>query len=503
MRTNLHGKLRTIGQTLSALGLLLAAGQARAATINVGTTCSLGDAIEAANSDATVGGCSAGSGADTIVLSANSTIVLTSADNTWEGGTGLPVVTSEITIDGNGSTIMRDASAPDFRILGVYGGDLTLNETTVSGGSALGGVFVGEGGGIYSYYGAVEVNDCVITGNYAEGRGSALGDRGSLLSINRSTIAGNTGISAVASVFGAITFDQSAVVLNEQHGVAVLAAPVYLDDSTVSSNGGGGLTGYWFYINRSTITGNGDAGLISYYTPPTITQSIISGNDGDPAWGREARWDESYGWAPVTEYNVFGFGGDAGLMGITPSATDIVPSGALGSILDPSLTANGGPTLTHLIRSTSPARDAAPLCSGVDQRGVLRPQGTSCDIGAVELVPDPCATATASSGCTVNGVANQSCAGGTGADVIVGTPGNDVILGRGGSDTVWAAGGDDIVCGGEGNDALHGGSGADVLAGGNGDDSLWGDYGGDSLNGGTGIDACTSDASDVSIVTCN
>jgi hypothetical protein len=51
---------------------------------------------------------------------------------------------------------------------------------------------------------------------------------------------------------------------------------------------------------------------------------------------------------------------------------------------------NGGPTLTHALLAGSPAIDAVPLadCSGVtdDQRGVLRPQGPACDIGAFELV---------------------------------------------------------------------------------------------------------------------
>jgi hypothetical protein len=60
--------------------------------------------------------------------------------------------------------------------------------------------------------------------------------------------------------------------------------------------------------------------------------------------------------------------------------------GALGS--------NGGATQTFLPNAGSPAIDAIPnpttaadgfaLCPGTDQRGVARPQGTSCDIGSVE-----------------------------------------------------------------------------------------------------------------------
>jgi hypothetical protein len=60
------------------------------------------------------------------------------------------------------------------------------------------------------------------------------------------------------------------------------------------------------------------------------------------------------------------------------------------------LASNGGPTQTRLPATTSPLLDEIPPAScqadgasGVttDQRGVTRPQGTGCDIGAVELQP--------------------------------------------------------------------------------------------------------------------
>jgi hypothetical protein len=50
--------------------------------------------------------------------------------------------------------------------------------------------------------------------------------------------------------------------------------------------------------------------------------------------------------------------------------------------------ANGGPTRTHALVPGSLALDAIPAtdpgCAGMDQRGVPRPQGVGCDIGAVE-----------------------------------------------------------------------------------------------------------------------
>ncbi|MCX6023153.1 MAG: hypothetical protein NTZ05_15775, partial [Chloroflexi bacterium] len=49
---------------------------------------------------------------------------------------------------------------------------------------------------------------------------------------------------------------------------------------------------------------------------------------------------------------------------------------------------NGGPTLTMLPAANSPAVNAGGATCGVstDQRGVARPQGSQCDIGAVELM---------------------------------------------------------------------------------------------------------------------
>lgn len=49
---------------------------------------------------------------------------------------------------------------------------------------------------------------------------------------------------------------------------------------------------------------------------------------------------------------------------------------------------NGGPTPTMAIAASSPAfnRAAAATCPATDQRGISRPQGGACDVGAYELV---------------------------------------------------------------------------------------------------------------------
>ena len=75
---------------LAGVALMLALGQspALAATIPVGGSCTLVDAITAANTDTATGGCPAGNGADTIVLPAGSTQTLTSVQqqHLWAHG---------------------------------------------------------------------------------------------------------------------------------------------------------------------------------------------------------------------------------------------------------------------------------------------------------------------------------------------------------------------------------------------------------------------------------
>ena len=84
-----------------------------AADIDVdGTDCQLHDAITAANTDTETNGCIAGDGADTITLSANVTLEA-----------ALPVITTEVTIDGDSHTISGDDT---FAIFVVEDADLTV-----------------------------------------------------------------------------------------------------------------------------------------------------------------------------------------------------------------------------------------------------------------------------------------------------------------------------------------------------------------------------------------
>jgi len=69
-----------------------------------------------------------------------------------------------------------------------------------------------------------------------------------------------------------------------------------------------------------------------------------------------------------------------------------VPTVPLAKIIGPLKLNSPGTTKTHALANNSPAIDAAPddvNCPAIDQRGVARPQGTLCDIGAFEKEVTP------------------------------------------------------------------------------------------------------------------
>jgi hypothetical protein len=125
-----------------------------AATLTVNANCTLVDAISAANTGTNVGGCRGGSrGTDTIVLSQD--VVLTAVHNrTSDGPNGLPPVTSDITILGNGFSITRSTAAntPVFRIFEVESGArlrltaLTLRNGRIAGGTGRAGAHARQPG---------------------------------------------------------------------------------------------------------------------------------------------------------------------------------------------------------------------------------------------------------------------------------------------------------------------------------------------------------------------
>ncbi|WP_326597071.1 hypothetical protein [Streptomyces sp. NBC_01803] len=168
------------------LGLLAVPQTAQAQIPVLCSESSLVTAINMANAE----------GGDTLALAPFCTYRLTSAHgDAGNGAVGLPPITTPITLLGIGVTIVRDPSAPDFRILEVDGGvnvpgadgDLTLVGVTVSGGSA---VEPYPGGGIANFGGSVSVLSSSVTNNTAVAGGGIYTDRGTV-SLNASDVSGN------------------------------------------------------------------------------------------------------------------------------------------------------------------------------------------------------------------------------------------------------------------------------------------------------------------------
>lgn len=425
---------RRLARSAAGAALLLALAQgAQAATINVTTNtpdihdgdgkCSLIEAIINANDDAaTHPDCAAGSGADTIVLPKKKPHVLTSSYVDFYGPTGLPVIQSDITIEGNGATITRSKRAEAFRIFAVDAailGDLTLNNLTISAGSTS-----DEGGGILAR-GFLTLNNSVVSGNTASAGGGISGVLAGV-GITNSAIIGNIAVSSgYAALGGGIlgrlapievinsTISGNKAIGGDSTGAIgggiTIFSTLNIENSTISGNSaiagsGAGASGggvnvieeqsfIAFGIRNSTITGNtasggsggsGRGGGISTGQAEgprgLLRNTIVSGNAADVG-------PEIAGIFGSTGYDLFGNNGDAGVYGFTPASSDIVPNVALKQILGP-LKNNGGPTATHALVPGSPAIDAVPVnedCPATDQRGITRPQGAACDIGAFEF----------------------------------------------------------------------------------------------------------------------
>ncbi|MEU7585598.1 hypothetical protein AB0A95_04780 [Micromonospora sp. NPDC049230] len=103
------------------------------------------------------------------------------------GAVGLPIITQTVTIDGNGSTIVRAANATPFRILEVgSGGDLTLRDVTIKGGQADSGVGGGGGGIRVDAGGRATIENTDVVYNRTNGLGGGIANFGVTKILGRS-----------------------------------------------------------------------------------------------------------------------------------------------------------------------------------------------------------------------------------------------------------------------------------------------------------------------------
>jgi len=366
---------------------------------------------------------------------------------------GLTIESGSATTEGggiyNGGTLTLTNSAVSGNLAGtngggIYnGGTLTLTNSTLFGNSAKddgAGIYNGagrltitsskvlgnstdtsntgvlaDGGGIYNI-GTLRFTSSVLASNIAD-EGGGVDTSGALTLIN-STVLTNRSVVEGGGIFnsGALTLENSTVSGNnadEGGGVSNLGAFASLLNSTVSRNKGTSDAGGIYNnapltITNSTVADNNahDGGGIVNDNTATLTNSTVSGNSA--VYGGGIYVIDQYGTLTLANSIVADpSGGDCSFY---PGATladggyNLDRDGTCGlsastdrSKVDPKLGplgANGGPTQTMALASSSPALNAIlPGANGcgttttTDQRGVPRPQGSGCDIGAFEYAP--------------------------------------------------------------------------------------------------------------------
>jgi predicted outer membrane repeat protein len=317
----------------------------------VPSECTLRDALYVANLNAPI--------PTAITFSVNGVINLNST---------LPIINGTVSIDGTGHSITIDGNGAVEVLRVNTGATLQLQSITVANG--LGPSCVGiPCGGVYNL-GTL----AVISSTLSDNSGGHYGNPGNYgggiynngtLTVTNSTFSDNRSVS-----FGGGLFNTAFGTLN-------------MVNSTFSGNSadvsGGGiynsgilnLTNSTFVSNTATTGG----GILNYSTGMlNMINSIIAHTSG--ANGGCYSFGLTFGNHNLIEEGFLQCG---------------FPNGVNGNIdgVDPRLgllTNNGGTTLTMLPLPGSPAINSGDnaSCPAFDQRGVKRPQGGICDIGAVE-----------------------------------------------------------------------------------------------------------------------
>jgi CSLREA domain-containing protein len=413
---------RVIPLLLAAV--LLAGLEARAATFLVNDTADAPDAspgdtvCETASGNGTctlraaVMEANALPGADIVTLPAGTydltrATVLFTADTEADGDLD---VTESLDLVGAGATttvILGHFAVPDdgvqpHRVLDVAAGTIvSLSGATISSGAAW-----GNGGGIANA-GDLTLSDCVLRDSLAgfiatdDGGGIANAATGTL-SVSRCTFVNNFARNGggIANA-GTASLAETTIEYNTAAtgGGAANWGTLTIVNSTISGNSitfdkgfgaaiadhGGVATLEHVTVANSWVTNNSDgllgsgaglgvaAGVVA--TGYVLRDTIVWGSTG-PSGGSHGDCGTP---APISfGHNIDGDG--------TCLLTEVGDLPSTDPGLFP-LQNYGGPTETHAIAPGSPPHDAgdAGACPSTDQRGVPRPHGAGCDIGAFEV----------------------------------------------------------------------------------------------------------------------
>jgi len=328
--------------------------------------CTLRAAVQQANANAEE---------DTIILQ-NETYFLLGPGKEDKSVSGDLDFNTKVTILGAGAQVTFIRGGGQDRIIhNLEGGDLTLIDLTITN-----GIVINESGaGIANEKGYLKIENCGILENFnlvppnlAKSGGGIYNLEGKII-LNNSLVAKNEAKNklggGIFNFFGEIEINNSTITMNiadqEGGGVSNQAGSGFIRNSTIAFN--------------EVLFGN-RGGLFSDEYNFFINNTIIANNKGEGA--QNDCGDSSF---TLEGYNLIGNG--QGCRYANANETD-----QIGSILEPidpqlgPLQDNGGPTLTHALLGNSPAIDRGDPdnCPSTDQRGVARPQGEGCDIGAYE-----------------------------------------------------------------------------------------------------------------------
>lgn len=304
---------------------------------------------------------------------------------------------SSLVIDGAGSgaSLISGASSTQTASLDVPSTlPITLENLGLTAGHATGS----EGGNLDIEEGNVTLNDTVVSGGTTNEDGGGLSVTDATVTIDDTTVSGNTasgGVGGGVMIFGdsTVTVEDSTVSGNTAgtNGAGIdlqAASTLGVYDSTIADNIGEALlsTGTGVAsLYGSTVVGNAKGINLESGGTAVLGGDVLDDNGGDDCFVGTPT-NEGYDYADDTTCS--GFSGT--------SHDDEGAALAVGA-----LATNSGPTQTAAVTSASVAYDVVPigvtltgdpkgaLCAGDDQRGVSRTQGPAggCSAGAFQYAP--------------------------------------------------------------------------------------------------------------------
>ncbi|HUI88698.1 MAG TPA: FG-GAP-like repeat-containing protein [Anaerolineales bacterium] len=273
----------------------------------------------------------------TITLAATLTL---NQDVTLDGS----ALASQVTISGNNAVQLFYVNP------GVMA---SLKNLTIMNGNAMSGI----GGGGINNDGTLTVTGSTFSSNSANNHGGGINNNGTL-TVTGSTFSGN-----FAGFHGGGISNSGALTVTNST----------FQGNTATYYGGGIINSGTLTVTNSTFYGNSAGNSGNYYGGGIFNEGTLNFANTIIA---NSTFDDCL---------------NDGTLGTNLS--NLVEDGSCSAGLsgDPELSAlanNGGPTQTMALLAGSPAIDAGndASCPSVDQRGVSRPQGAHCDIGAFEYV---------------------------------------------------------------------------------------------------------------------